>query len=237
MRTMLLLVLMCGFASLVGGSVRHVSAPQGCTGVRKPSSSQFCAVGTIDTDASKVNITIYIFDIDDPSKSVYFHIQLAANGSEPAGLNITGGGIAKVNIVQVVKGMLFVPIRLSAETVAGGRGHYDPSTGRWTADITVIADADFMVSGESDLYMRMGNIVKTNMSEDHDFRLLTQLEGRTGDKFRGMDVGLELKLRTLESDLYTWEIFCKDKYHVWLFPIADITNWHYYIWNTFNLSK
>ncbi|EER15360.1 hypothetical protein Pmar_PMAR001412 [Perkinsus marinus ATCC 50983] len=147
MRTMLLLVLMCGFASLVGGSVRHVSAPQGCTGVRKPSSSQFCAVGTIDTDASKVNITIYIFDIDDPSKSVYFHIQLAANGSEPAGLNITGGGIAKVNIVQVVKGMLFVPIRLSAETVAGGRGHYDPSTGRWTADITVIADADFMVSG------------------------------------------------------------------------------------------
>ncbi|KAF4694083.1 hypothetical protein FOZ60_009197 [Perkinsus olseni] len=87
-----------------------ISYPADCTGDEGPATEPFCVTGSFNTSGGfKLNITVYIFDVDDPKKSVNFHIEMANNNTTPTGLNVTGGGSAKV----VKKEELFGAVELS----------------------------------------------------------------------------------------------------------------------------
>ncbi|EER12384.1 hypothetical protein Pmar_PMAR001183 [Perkinsus marinus ATCC 50983] len=232
MRIMILLVLTCGFASLVEGSVRlrpaaasPVSYPAGCTGAHKPASEPFCAVGTMDlSDVFKLNITFYIFDVDDPTKSVYFHIELATNGTEPAGLNITGGGSAKVVEKEELWGAVVFAVTISADTVGDGRGKYDPATGRWTADIEVHADAQADIFGEDAIDLPISKVVTVHNGPNYDIGFDALFKETTGDSDdAGISIAFDLSLNTKTGDLFTWELVGEGQLHIWLDPLIDLT--------------
>ncbi|KAF4753201.1 hypothetical protein FOZ63_013093, partial [Perkinsus olseni] len=165
---------MYGAAALVDGSVERgvprrlfnspISYPAGCTGAEKPATEPFCATGTFDTSGGlKANMTVYIFDVDDPKKSVNFHFEMATNNTTPTGLNITGGGSAKVVKKKELGGTVGLSVTVSAATIGHGRGKYDPSTGRYLADIEVHADAAASVFGYDALDLPVSKVVTAHI--------------------------------------------------------------------------
>ncbi|EER12386.1 hypothetical protein Pmar_PMAR001184 [Perkinsus marinus ATCC 50983] len=233
MRIMILLVLMCGFASLVEGSVKlspaasglSLSYPLGCTGAHKPASEPFCVVGTAAlSDVLELTLSVNIFDVDDPTKSVYFHIELATRGTEPAGLNITGGGSAKVVEEEKLFGAVVFAVIISADTVGDGRGKYDPATNRWTADIEVHADAQADIFGADAIDLPISKVVTARNGPNYDIGFDALFKETTGDSdAAGISIAFDLSLNTKESNLFFWELVGEGQLHIWLDPFIDLT--------------
>ncbi|EER12326.1 hypothetical protein Pmar_PMAR001123 [Perkinsus marinus ATCC 50983] len=225
MRIMILLVLMCAFASLIDGSVElrraaaiPISYPSGCTGAHKPASEPFCAVGTIDqSDVFKLNMTVYIFDIDDPTKSVYFHIESATTSGgpliEPAGLNITGGGRAKVMGLDI--GPIVYTGYMSAVTVGDGRGKYDPSTDTWTADIKVQAQVELYQFGKRTFYLFMSNVFAASNDLIFGVDLGVVLQKQWGNPVMNITMTFIFNLNSKMDDMYTWDLFGQYQWRIW----------------------
>ncbi|KAF4731296.1 hypothetical protein FOZ62_006376, partial [Perkinsus olseni] len=118
---------------LVPGSVVY---PKGCSKDKKSKEEPFCVVGTFDfTDALKLSVTTYLFDLEDAPKSTSLHFDMAIKDSAPAGLNVTGGGCAKVADKKELDDIVEGAVVLCTETVGDGVGKYDPTTGDWSADL------------------------------------------------------------------------------------------------------
>ncbi|EER12325.1 hypothetical protein Pmar_PMAR001122 [Perkinsus marinus ATCC 50983] len=241
MRIMILLVLMCGFASLVDGSVKlrraaasPVSYPSGCTGAHQPASEGFCAVGTIDqSDVFKLNMTVYIFDIDDPTKSVYFHIESATNGGEPAGLNITGGGRAKVYGVDI--GPIVFAGSISAVTVGDGRGKYDPSTSTWTAGIDVQTEYERYAFGKRTFDAFISKVATARNSLNDGVGLGAVLGEKWGNSIFGSSITVTLNLNSKMSDMYTWDLYVEYQFSMWA-PLSPPIIYGTELKRTFKLS-
>mmetsp|Transcript_6216 Transcript_6216/g.7065 ORF Transcript_6216/g.7065 Transcript_6216/m.7065 type:complete len:92 (-) Transcript_6216:210-485(-) len=74
---------------------------------------------------------------------------MALNGSQPAGLNITGGGCANVVDKELARGILEGTVELCTQTVGDGRGKFDEKTGNWNAEVEIKATAAASIFGES----------------------------------------------------------------------------------------
>ncbi|KAF4716882.1 hypothetical protein FOZ63_025955 [Perkinsus olseni] len=214
--TLVFLTAMYGVAALVDGSVERmaprrlydtpISYPADCTG------------------DFKLNITVYIFDVDDPKKSVNFHIEMANDNTTPTGLNVTGGGSAKVVKKEELFGAVELSVTVSAATIGDGRGKYDPSTGRYLADIKVNADAKASALDYDALDLPVSKVVTAHIGPNYDFGLEAIFKESTGDSDdAGISIAFDLTMNTKNHNLFTWEIVGEGKLHIWWKPGIDLT--------------
>ncbi|KAF4661885.1 hypothetical protein FOL47_006517 [Perkinsus chesapeaki] len=196
--------------------------PANCTAEKKPDSEAFCALGTLSyTPGLKVNMTVYLFDAKETTKSTHFHIEMALNGSQPAGLNITGGGCANVVDKEFAEGLLEGSVELCTETVGDGRGKLDEKTGNWNAEVQVKATAEASVFGKS-FTLPVTKVVQAHIGPNYDFGLDASFQKSTGDeRNEGLGIVFDLTMNTKDHSLFTWELIGAVKLHVWWHPLFD----------------
>ncbi|KAF4694096.1 hypothetical protein FOZ60_009208 [Perkinsus olseni] len=216
--TLVFLTAICGAAPLVDNWVElgvarslydtPISYPVNCTGAEKPATEPFCVVGSFNTSVgSKLNITVYIFNVGNLKKSVNFHIEIANNNTSPTGLNITGGGSAKVVKKEELFGAVELSVTVSAATIGDGRGKYDPSTGRYLADIKVNADAKASALDYDVLDLPVSKVVTAHIGPNYDFGLEAIFKESTGDSDdAGISIAFDLTMNTKNHDLFTWDL-------------------------------
>ncbi|EEQ99709.1 hypothetical protein Pmar_PMAR010972 [Perkinsus marinus ATCC 50983] len=227
---MMLLIFVCGFAPFVESSIKlrraagsPISYPKGCTGAHKPATEPFCATGTIGfAGMFTVNMTVYVFDINDPTKSVHFHVELATHGVKPTGLNITGGGSAEVVKKEELGGAVAGSVTIEANTVGDGRGKYDPKTDTWTADIGIKATVEGDVFGHDAINLPISKVVTAHIGPNSDFGMEALFKETTGDSNnQGISIAFDLTMNTKNHDLFTWELIGEGQLHVWLHPLVN----------------
>ncbi|EEQ99710.1 hypothetical protein Pmar_PMAR010973 [Perkinsus marinus ATCC 50983] len=226
---MMLLIFVCGFAPFVESSIKlrqaagsPVSYPEGCTGAHKPATEPFCATGTIGrVGMFTVNMTLYLFDINDPTKSVHFHVELATRAKKPVGLNITGGGSAEVVKKEGLGGAVAGSVTIEANTVGDGRGKYDPKTDTWTADIGIKATVEGGVLGLDTINLPISNVATAHIGPNYDFGIQALFKKTTGySNNQGISIAFDLTMNT-KNDIFTWELIGEGGFHIWLHPLVN----------------
>ncbi|KAF4676618.1 hypothetical protein FOL46_000082 [Perkinsus olseni] len=234
---LVLLTAVCGALAILDHSVElmlprrlaptPISFPTGCTGGHKPDTEPFCATGTLDfSDGLKLDITIFLFDVEDPTKSVYFHGELKLNGTTPVGLNITGGGSAKVVQKEGLAGFVDASVTLAAETVGDGTGKYDSDTGKWGVDVKLTAAAEVDAFGGTLLDPSFSEVVTAYAGPNFDFGIEGNFEKSTGDSNnQGASIALDLAITTKDNNILTWELGVEVTLHVnitvYIFDVDD----------------
>jgi len=197
------------------GGTSPFSIPKGCTPQKKPDSDAFCALGTISfTPDIILNITVYLFDAIDHSKSTHFHIEAALNGSQPVGLNVTGDGCANVVDKEMAGGMLGM-VELCSQTFGDGRGKFDEKSGNWIADVGLKVHAATKIFGKS-LSLPVNKVTQAHIGPNYDFGLDAKFEETTGDKkSKGLSIAFDLTFNTKDYSPLIWELDGAVTLHAW----------------------
>ncbi|KAF4748961.1 hypothetical protein FOZ63_032149 [Perkinsus olseni] len=199
---------------LVPGSVVY---PKGCSKDKKSKEEPFCVVGTFDfTDALKLSVTTYLFDLEDAPKSTSLHFDMAIKDSAPAGLNQLAD---KKELDDIVEGAVV----LCSETVGDGVGKYDPTTGDWSADLLVKAFVEAKAFGSDFITLpAISKVITARMGPNYGFGVDASFEESTGDEDdQGMSIAFDLTMNNKDGSIITWELKGAAKFRVWWDPFFD----------------
>ncbi|KAF4738069.1 hypothetical protein FOZ63_032060 [Perkinsus olseni] len=201
------------------------SYPSGCTGEMKPKDEPFCAVGTVDSaPIQRVSIGIYIFDVEDTHKSTHLQFDMAIKDSVPIGLNVTGGGCARVADKKELHDAMEGVVTLCTEPVGDGVGHHDRRTGYWNAEFSVKADAECLVFGtEFNKISAVSKVVTAQIGPNKNFAFDASFEESTGDeRNKGMPIAFDLTMNARDSRFSSWELKGAAVFHIW--PQSRVTD-------------
>ncbi|KAF4691595.1 hypothetical protein FOZ60_015174 [Perkinsus olseni] len=204
--------------------VEYARGDKGCSKDKKAKEEPFCVVGTFDfTDALKLSVTTYLFDLEDAPKSTSLHFDMAIKNSAPAGLNVTGGGCAKVADKKELDDIVEGAVVLCTETVGDGVGKYDPTTGDWSADLLVKAFVEAKAFGSDFITLpAISKVVTARMGPNYDFGVDASFEESTGDEDdKGMSIAFDLTMNNKDGSITTWELNGAAKFRVWWDPFFD----------------
>ncbi|KAF4662774.1 Anaphase-promoting complex subunit 10 [Perkinsus chesapeaki] len=182
---------------------------------KKPDSDAFCALGTINfTPGIILNMTVYLFDAIDHSKSTHFHIEAALNGSQPVGLNVTGDGCANI-VNKDTGGLKSRIVGLCIGAAGDGRGRFDEKTGKWIADVGVKVNAATKIFGKS-LSLPVNKVTQVHIGPNYDFGLDACFEETTGDDNRkGLSIAFDHTFNTKDYSPLIWELVGAVTLHAW----------------------
>ncbi|KAF4671066.1 hypothetical protein FOL47_001731 [Perkinsus chesapeaki] len=195
--------------------------PKDCTPEHKPDDEIFCVTGGLDaTEGLHLDLSVYLFDTEDTSKSTHVNFQASFDGSTPTGLNLTGGGCANI-VKEGFDDVLEGTVGLCFEALPEGIGKLNTETGYWHASFGVGVSGVAIIFGEG-VGVSISDAIDAHFGPDYDLGFVVSLEKSTGDDNNlGLAVGLDLSLNTQNNSIFNWEIVASAKFRGWYHPLFD----------------